>query len=338
LTPLEHEAIKCFVEEGIKEGVIEPSDSPWSSPLLLVPKKDGTLWICVDFRALNKLTKPNAYPLPRIDECYQNLAGAKFFTSLDLCSGYWQVRLANDAKEKTAFTCRYGHYQFCVMPFGLTNTPATFQAMMNNILQEHIDRIVMVYLDNIIIFSKSEEEHIDNVLTIVAALQKEGLVLNEDKCKWGQTLVLYLSHIASGKGLRPNPDKVAAILQWPSCNTITEVCGFLNIVGYYQRFMKGFAKEASPLYKLLEGSLCKGTPIRWTTDCELAMQRLKAALTSADLLIHPTPWHLFVIDTDASGSCIGAVLQQSKDAFKDLVKGKDTSEQTECFQFKEKDL
>jgi hypothetical protein len=201
LTPPEHEAIQEFVNEGLKEGVIEPSDSPWSSPLLPVPKKDGTSRICVDFRALNKLTKSNAYPLPQIDECYHNLAGAKYFTCLDLRSRYWQIRLADDTKEKTVFTCRYGHFQFRVMPFGLTNAPATFQRMMNDILHRYIDCCTMVYLDDIIIFSKTEEEHIENVLEIVRVLQEHKLILNEKKCTWGSTSILYLGHIASGEGL-----------------------------------------------------------------------------------------------------------------------------------------
>jgi hypothetical protein len=233
LTPPEHEAIREFVDEGLKEGVIEPSDSPWSSPLLPVPKKDGMSHICIDFRALNKLTKSNAYPLPRIDECYCNLTGAKYFTCLDLRSRYWQIRLADDAKEMTAFTCRYGHFQFRVMPFGLTNTPTTFQRMMNDILRRYIDRCAMVYLDDIIIFSKTEEEHIENVLEIVRMLQGHDLILNEKKCMWGSTSILYLGHIASGKGLQPNPEKVEAILKWPACSNISEVCGFLNIAGYY---------------------------------------------------------------------------------------------------------
>src|ERR1700761_2247427 len=226
------------------------------------------------------------------------------------------------------------------MPFGLTNAPATFQRMMNDILHDFIDRCAMVYLDDVIVFSRTEEEHIQNVLDVVRALHQHELILNEKKCTWGLPSILYLGHIASGKGLRPNPDKVDTILKWPSCLTITEVRGFLNIAGYYRRFIRGFAKEASPLYKLLEGSPRKGSPIQWTEECESAMRRLKKALTSADILIHPTPWHLFVIDTDASGNCIGAVLQQTKDAFEGFAKGKAIKEKGEKSSslFKEKDL
>jgi hypothetical protein len=227
------------------------------------------------------------------------------------------------------------------MPFGLTNAPATFQRMMNDILHRYIDRCAMVYLDDIIIFSKTEEEHIENVLEIVRVLQEHDLILNEKKCMWGSTSILYLSHIASGKGLQPNPEKVEAILKWPACSNISEVRGFLNIAGYYRRFIRGFAKEASPMYKLLQGSPRRGSPIQWDIDCERSMERLKAVLTSAKLLAHPVPWHLFVIDTDASGNCLGAMLQQSKTAFADLDKGKEASEQSEQkdhFKFKERDL
>ena len=224
------------------------------------------------------------------------------------------------------------------MPFGLTNAPATFQNMMNLILQDFIDCCAMAYLDDVIIFSKSEEEHVQHVLDVVWELDKEKLILNEKKCMWGTSSILYLGHIASGDGLHPNPDKVAAIVEWPSCQNISEVRGFLNIAGYYRRFIRAFAKEASPLYKLLEGSPRRGTPIQWNEECECAMQSLKGKLTSADLLVHPVPWHLFVMDTDASGDCLGAVLQQSTMMLVDLEKGQGAGEQKDRFKFKEKDL
>jgi hypothetical protein len=210
--------------------------------------------------------------------------------------------------------------------------------MMNDILREYIDRCAMAYLDDVVIFSRTEEEHLNSVLDVVKDLDKHDLILNEKKCKWGTSSILYLGHIASGEGLRPNPEKVAAILGWPSCKNISEVRGFLNIAGYYRRFIRGFAKEASPMYKLLEGSPRRGTPIQWNEECVRAMKRLKTRLTSADLLIHPVPWHLFVMDTDASGDCLGAVLQQSKTALADYERGKGAGEQKDRFKFKEKDL
>lgn len=202
-------------------------------------------------------------PLPRIDECYVNLKDAEVFTTLDLRSGYWQIRLDNADKEKTAFT-------------------ATFQNMMNDILRPYIDKSVMVYLDDIII-----------------ALDDEGLVLNSDKCSWAQSEILYLGHYVSGDGIQVNPDKIKAILEWPVPKTITDVRGFINLAGYYRRYIPAFADMADAMYDLLRGSPKKGTPI-----------------ASTRMLIHPTPWHVFVIDSDASGTCIGAVLQQSGQSFR----------------------
>lgn len=310
-SPPEQEIIKKFIEDGLKDKTIEPSTSPWSAPLLLVPKKDGKTRVCVDFRALNRVTRRNAYPLPRIDDSYQTLAGARFFTTLDLKSGYWQVRLHPDAVEKTAFTCRYGHYQFRVMPFGLTNAPALFQQMMNEILHSHIDICAMVYLDDVIIYSATENEHVRNVLAVLQLLEQHNLVLNLEKCTWALPSIPYLGHIVSGNGISPNPDKVRAIMEWPRPQTVTTTRGFLNLAGYYRRFIHNFAKIAAPLYDLLRGSPKKGTPINWTNECEVAFDTLKSRLTSPKFLAHPRPWHLFVIDTDASDLALGAVLQQS---------------------------
>lgn len=175
------------------------------------------------------------------------------------------------------------------MPFGLTNAPATFQRMMNNILHDYIDRTAMAYLDDMSIFSKSEEDHIEPILEIARELQKHSLILNEKKCTWGHSSLLYLGHIASGKGLQLNPEKVDAILRWPACTTISEVQGFLNLAGYYCRFIQHFAKMASPMYKLLEGSMKGGSPIHWDDNCEQAIKDLKAALTSANLSQSTSP-------------------------------------------------
>jgi hypothetical protein len=332
-SPPEQEAIREFIEDGLKDGTIEPLTSPYSANLLLVSKKDGKLRICVDYCALNTATRRNAYLLPRIDDSYQNLAEAKFFTTLDLKSGYWQVRLSECSKEKTAFTSRHSHYQFRVMPFGLCNAPALFQNMMNDILRPFIDRCAMVYLDDVIIYSQSAAAHIHDILAVMNALQKHDLVLNGEKCLWAQRELLYLGHIVSGEGIRPNPDKVKAILEWPRPKTITNVCGFLNLAGYYRRFIQGFANIARPLYDLLQDAPKKGSPVEWTEECETAFNVLQTRLTSPKLLVHPVPWKLFVIDTDASNDTIGAVLQQSQEAQK-LSEGKENDH----FEFKEKHL
>ena len=269
-SPPKHEAIRKFIDEGLEEGIIEPSDSPWSAPLLLAPKKDGALRVCVDYCTLNRVTKKNAYPLPCIDDCYQYLVGAKFFTTLDLRSGYWQVRLSDRAKPKTAFTCRYGHFQFCVMPFGLCNAPAVFQTMINDILCDFIDRFVMVYLDDIIIYSATWDDHVRDVLAVLKRLQEHDLVLNGEKCSWAQLKILYLGHVVSGDGIQPNPTKIQVIISWPRPSNITQVRGFLNISGYYCCFIQGFARIASPLYDLLHGAPKKCLPIVWTDECEKA--------------------------------------------------------------------
>jgi hypothetical protein len=253
LSPPENDAVRVFTKEGFDNGFIEESSSPWSAPLPPVKKKNGTWRICVDFRALNRVTKKNAYPLPRIDESYCTLRDARYFTSLDLRSGYYQVRLLGSAKEKTAFTCRYGHFQFKELPFGLTNAPATFQNVMNATLAKYIDKSCMVYLDDIIVYSRTKREHEQHVLEILRALEDAGFVLSEEKCEWAQPELPYLGHIISGEGVRVNPEKVSAINDWKRPENITELRGFLNIAGYYRRFIKGFAKIASALYNLLKG-------------------------------------------------------------------------------------
>ena len=199
-----------------------------------------------------------------------------------------------------------GHFQFCIMPFGLTNALATFQSMMNEILHDYINHCAMVYLDDVISFSQTKEDHICDVMKVVHELDKHQFILNDNKCTWGGNMILYLGHITSGEGLHL-PEKVNVILQWPSCRIISKVCRFLNIAGYYWWCIHGFVKEVSPLYKPLEGSPHWEMPIEWSDSCKQAMKHFKGKLTSVDILIHPIPWHLFVIDTDTLGN---AVLQQ----------------------------
>ncbi|GAA5938005.1 hypothetical protein JCM1841_002915 [Sporobolomyces salmonicolor] len=312
-TPLEHEAISTFVQEALRDGIIEPSISPWSFPLLLVKKADNSLCVCVDFRQLNRVTVKNAYPLPRIDDCYQYLQHARFFTTLDLKSGYWQVQLTDCAAPKTTFTSRAGHFQFKVMPFGLTNAPATFQAMMNDILSPYLDRFVLVYLDDIVIFSKTLAEHQEHVKKVLTALNEHQLVLSEKKCAWAKTSLVYLGHVVDGEGIRTNPAKVDKITSWPKPATITDVRGFINLATYYKHFVKGFSMLMSPLYALTIGSPKKRTAIEWTQGCQHAFDSVKEALARTALLHHPKPFHPFVIDCDASGQNVGAILQQDVD-------------------------
>lgn len=290
LTPPEHQLIEQFVEEGLDQGIIEKTDSPWSSPLLLVKKQDGSTRVCVDYRALNKVTRKNAYPLPKIDETYQFLSGSKVFSTVDLKSGFWQTQMADEDKEKTAFTCRQGHFQWRVMPFGLCNAPATFQEMMNDILKYIIDKFALVYLDNVIIYPKSEEEHKAHIKTLFDILKKDGLVVSEKKCQCGRSSLLFLGHIMDGDGIKTNPEKISKIVEWPTPENISHVRGFLNLCTYYKRFITKFSTIASPLYKLTEGSPKPGTSIKWGREEEASFIGLKKALSETIICKHPVPY------------------------------------------------
>jgi len=224
----------------------------------------------MDLCALNKITKKDAYPLPHIDDLYQNLRGVNYFTSLDLCSGYWQIHLANDACLKTAFTCHSSHYQFCVMPFGLCNTPATFQMMMNDILWDYLHKFVMVYLDDVIIYSPDAQSHFTHVDLILKALCCHALILNAKKCSWAHHQLLYLGHIVSAASIHPDPGKVQAILTWLIPHTVMALCGFICLAAYFCKFIPAFAKVIGPLYDLLCGSPSKCTPVSWSSACNCA--------------------------------------------------------------------
>ncbi len=197
------------------------------------------------------------------------------------------------------------------MEFGLCNAPATFQNFMNEILRPFLDRCAIVYLDDVIIFSPTEEVHMADVVAVLQELDRHRLILNEKKCQFAQMEILYLGHIVSGDGIRPDPAKMAAIMDWPRPDNMTCVRGFLNLARYYRRFIQGFAQIAGTLYNLLKGNLRKGAPVKWSADCERAFLALKARLTSSPVLSYPRPWHLFVVDTDASGNVIGGILHQS---------------------------
>ena len=278
--------------------------------MVIASKPDGSPRVCVDYRALNQITIKDAHSLPRIDESFTQFNGAKYFTSLDLKSGYWQIPLAEEAKEKTAFTSRYDHYQWNVLPFGLSNASAAFQRRMNSILAPYIDEFVIVYLDDILIFSKTAEEHIGHVKAVLQALNDVDMILNIDKCKFFETEVRFLGHIVSTQGIRPDPRNVEKIMNWPTPRTITDVRGFNNLVAHYKRYIPRLSSMALPLSDLQKGSPAKGSPITWTEREERAFLALKQVLTTEPVLRHAKINEPFVIDPDSSQYCIGAVLQQ----------------------------
>lgn len=309
MSPLELAEVKRQLTELIEMGFIQPSKSPYGAPILFVRKKNGKLRMCVDYRALNKITVKNRYPLPRIDELMDQLHGATVFSKLDLQSGYWQIRIAEQDVPKTAFRTRYGHFEWRVMPFGLTNAPATFQALMNRILQPFLDKFVVVYLDDILIYSKTPEEHLEHVAKVLEVLQQSQLYVGLDKCAFGLREVDFLGHIVSANGIKPDPKKIQAVLDWPVPRNVHDVRSFLGLTGYYRRFIRHYAHKALPLTELTK----EQTPWHWRDEIEgKAFESLKHACSTAPVLAMPDPTLPYEVYTDASQFALGAVLLQDQ--------------------------
>ena len=308
------EAAEAEVKKMLKKDVIEPSSSPWASPVVLVRKKDGTLRYCIDYRKLNAVTKKDSYPLPRIDESLDSLGTAKYFSTLDLASGYWQIELSDDAKEKSAFCTAQGLFQFKVMPFGLTNAPATFQRLMERILAGLQWQICLVYIDDIIIFSQTLEDHIEQLQAVFGRLKAAKVKLKPKKCFLFHQKVAYLGHIVSDSGIQTDPDKIKAVRDSPQNQT--DIRSFVGLCSYYRRFIPDFATVAKPLITLTE----KNVTFKWGQEQERAWTTLKQKLTTAPILAYPDRDATFVLDTDASNFGIGAVLSQvSKDGREKVV-------------------
>src|SRR3954470_15294793 len=306
LSQVELEVLKNTIRELLEKGYIRPSKSPYGAPILFVQKKDGTLRLCIDYRALNKLTIKNRYPLPRIDEMLDRVTGAKVFSKFDLASGYYQIRIADEDIPKTAFNTRYGHYEFLVMPFGLTNAPATFQTLMNDIFRDKLDQYVLVYLDDILIYSKDKAEHLTHLEQVCQVLREHKLYCKPKKCEFFKDAVEYLGHVISNKGIQVDPRKVQDVKEWPAAKNVSELRSFLGLASYYRRFVEGFAKIASPLTNLLH----KDVPYIWTPECQVAMDKLKTLVSSAPILRTADPDLKFTVTTDASDFAVGAVLSQ----------------------------
>ncbi len=298
--------IQQNVEEMLLNQIIRPSTSPYSSPPLIVPKKNGEQRFCVDYRKLNAITKKNKYPLPRIEDTKDYLHGAKFFSTIDLYSGYWQIEIAEVDKHKTAFTTDDGHFEFNRMPFGLTNAPATFQTLMNDILQPIRKKFALVYLDDVIIFSKTIDDHIEHLEVVFDLLRQEGLKIKLEKCTFLQKEVEYLGYIITDSGLKPDPKKQEAINKYPVPRNVDQVRSFLGLAGYYRKFVKNYAEKAHSLTKLTS----KDVEWTWGPDQQEAFQRLKNCLTSPPILAYPDFTRDFIIHTDASGYGVGSVLAQ----------------------------
>ncbi|GBG84351.1 hypothetical protein CBR_g38322 [Chara braunii] len=302
----ELDELRKQLKELTKKGWIRPSTSPYGSPVLFVPKKGGTLRMCIDYRGLNAITVKNAEPLPRIDDLLDRVQGCKYYSKIDLKSGYHQIAIRPEDQHKTTFQTRYGLYEFVVMPFGLCNAPGTFQHAMNRIFHDHLDKFVVVYLDDILIFSKSAEEQAQHVETVLSLLRQHKYKVNLEKCEFGRTKILHLGHEVSAEGIRREDAKVASIRDWPRPQIVTEFRSFLGMCGYYRNFVKNYSAVASPLTDLTRHD----TPWDWSDECEGAFKRLKNALMNHEVLMVPDPQKPFIVTIDASQYGIGAVLAQ----------------------------
>ncbi|MDN6236985.1 MAG: hypothetical protein L0J24_09865, partial [Corynebacterium flavescens] len=316
-SPKEHEAIRAFVEDALQRDLIEEAPpGAWQSRLLLIPKPDGTYRVTVDYRTLNKVTVKDHYPLTRVDDTFAMLNGAKYFSTIDLKDGFWQIRLHPDSRHKTAFVTRQGVYQWKVMPMGISSAPSAFQRAMVETLSGLMDRICTVYLDDIVIWGCSKEEHLNNVYKVLSALAREGFHLSAKKCRWGLQELKYLGHIISAEGVRPDPAKVEALDAWKMPHTLKTLRSFLGAASYYRAFIEGYAALARPLTDILRTGeqytkkLGK-TVFKTSPEAEQAFQLLRGKLRSAPLLAYPDINRPFILDTDASDEAMGAVLQQA---------------------------
>ncbi|KAD4385909.1 hypothetical protein E3N88_26078 [Mikania micrantha] len=250
LAPTEMQELMTQLQDLLDKGFIRPSISPWGAPVLFVKKKDGSMRMCIDYRELNKVTVKNRYPLPRIDDLFDQLQGAKWFSKIDLRSGYHQLKVRDKDVEKTAFRTRYGHYEFLVMSFGLTNAPAAFMDLMNRVCRPMLDRSVIVFIDDILVYSKNEGEHACHLREVLETLRKEKLYAKFSKCAFWLQEVQFLGHVVNSKGIHVDPSKIQAVAKWSQPKTPTEIRSFLGLAGYYRRFIQDFSKIASSLTKL----------------------------------------------------------------------------------------
>ncbi|WVZ58371.1 hypothetical protein U9M48_008650 [Paspalum notatum var. saurae] len=307
MAPDELKELKVQLQEQLDKGFIRPSSSPWGCPALFVEKKDqGEKRLCVDYRPLNAVTVKNKYPQPHIDILFDQLAGAKVFSKIDLRSGYYQIKIREEDIPKTAFSTRYGLYEYLVMSFGLTNAPAFFMYMMNSVFMNELDKFVVVFIDDILVYSKSEEEHEEHLRIVLNRLREHKLYAKFSKCAFWLKEVSFLGHILSEKGVAVDPSKVEDVLNWKQPETVTKIQSFLGLAGYYRCFIKDFSKTTKPMTSLMK----KNAKYVWSPKCEEAFQALKKLLTSAPVLAQPDVTKPFDVYCDVSGNGLGCVLMQ----------------------------
>ena len=304
-------ATQAIIDEEVSrmlaEGIIEPSNSPWSSPVVAVKKKNGKRRFCIDFRRVNEVTEKDAYPLPQVQATLEKLRGARYISTIDLANGYWQVPLDPKSRPITAFTVPgRGLYQFRVMPFGLHSAPATFQRLLDQIIGPRLEPRAFAYLDDIIVLGSTFEEHLDNLREVLQRLRAAGLRLNKEKCQFGRTELQYLGHTVTEQGVATDPEKVQAIARIPAPTNLRELRRFLGMVSWYRRFIPRFTDIAAPLNRLLQKK------VRWTwgEEEETAFETLRQQLATAPVLACPDFTQPFTLQTDASNEGLGAVQTQ----------------------------
>ena len=309
--------IKAEIEALLAAGVIRPSTSPWASPVVAVRKKDGSLRMCIDYRALNEVTRKDAYPLPDIDQVLERLGGSLFFCTLDLVSGYFQMEMDPDSIPKTAFTTEHGHFEYVRAPFGLATMPSQFQRLV----QGHIDdpaQGIQCFLDDVIVHGASFQQTLDRLRLVLERLRSAGLKLKPAKCEFFRKRVSFLGHLVSRDGIAPDPEKVVAVSEWPPPTTVAGLRSFLGLVNYYRRMIPRFAGTAAPLYALFK----KGVEWHWSPACQQSFDQLRCSLVDAPLLAYPEfgpNAGQFILDTDASDVSIGAVLSQLQDSHERVI-------------------
>ena len=311
LSEVELQTLREWLKEMERTGKIKRSTSPTGSPILFVPKPHGRgLRLCVDYRGLNKITIPNRYPLPLMQELQDRVQGAQWFTKMDLKNGFNLIRIRKGDEWKTAFRTRYGLYEFQVMPFGLTNAPSTFQNMMNHILSDVLDVGVLAYMDDIMVYAKTEEEHDRLVKDVLGRLQKHGLAVSPEKCVWKTHDVEFLGYRIGRNGVSMSQDKVEAVLSWTRPTSVKEIQSFLGFANFYRGFIRDYSRVARPMTELTKK---KSGSWEWTPDAEAAFEELKRRFTSAPILAHFEATKPVILETDASDFALGAVLSQRDD-------------------------
>jgi hypothetical protein len=304
---VEQEELQRQLAELLEKGWIRPSSSMYGAPIMFIRKPDGTLRSVIDYRALNKQTVRDRYPLPLISECLDQLGGCSVFSRFDLASGFHQMLMHPDDIHKTAFTTRYGLFEWTVLPMGLCNAPSSFMRQMAKVFSPYLDKFLILYVDDLLVKSQSMQEHIEHLRQVLQRMREQKLYAKPSKCEFGKSELKFLGHIVSRQGVKPDPGKVKALQDWPVPQTVHELRSFMGLANYFRRFVRGFSRTAVPLTNLLNS---KGKLVDWGPEQDIAFQQLKAALASAPVLRVADPRRPFLLNCDASDHAIGGVLLQ----------------------------